>query len=97
MKSSAKAHPWHGVSIGDDAPRIVTAYVEITPSDAVKYELDKESGLLKVDRPQKYSNQCPTLYGFLPRTYCGKIVGAFCSAETGRATEAAPRPAHSPR
>jgi inorganic pyrophosphatase len=57
----------------------VTCYVEIVPTDTVKFELDKESGLLKVDRPQKYSNHCPTLYGFVPQTYCGDGVGALCA------------------
>lgn len=84
MKQLFKAHPWHGVPTGPDAPRIVTAYIEIIPTDVVKYEIDKESGHLKVDRPQKYSNQCPTLYGFIPQTYCGKHVGAFCAEKTGR-------------
>ena len=55
------SHPWHGVAIGPDAPRQVTVYVEIVPSDTVKYELDKDSGLLKVDRPQLYSNAHPSL------------------------------------
>ena len=55
-----KSHPWHGVAIGPDAPRQVTVFVEIVPSDTVKYELDKDSGLLKVDRPQLYSNVCPS-------------------------------------
>src|SRR5262249_46019914 len=50
------SHPWHGVPIGDQAPERVTVYVEMVPTDTVKYELDKESGLLTVDRPQKYSN-----------------------------------------
>jgi hypothetical protein len=71
-----RAHPWHGVAIGDDAPEIVTLYVEIVPTDTVKYEIDKVSGYLKVDRPQKYSNVCPTLYGFVPRTYCTDRVTA---------------------
>ena len=48
--------PWHGVSIGEEAPEIVTTFVEIVPSDTVKYELDKTTGLLKIDRPQQYSN-----------------------------------------
>lgn len=74
-----RAHPWHGVSIGTDAPRIITCYVEIVPTDTVKFELDKESGILKVDRPQKYSNHCPALYGFVPQTYCGDGVGALCA------------------
>ncbi|MFL6193954.1 MAG: inorganic pyrophosphatase [Thermoanaerobaculia bacterium] len=72
-----QAHPWHGVSIGPEAPRVVTAYVEITPTDTVKYEIDKPSGHLKVDRPQQFSNVCPTLYGFIPQTYCGERVAAF--------------------
>ena len=74
-----RAHPWHGVSIGDDAPEIVTCYVEIVPTDTVKFEIDKETGILKVDRPQKYSNYCPALYGFVPQTYCGDGVGELCA------------------
>jgi len=54
----------------------VTAYIEIVPTDGVKYEIDKHSGYLKVDRPQRYSVVCPTLYGFVPQTYCGEAVAA---------------------
>ena len=72
-----QAHPWHGVSIGADAPAVVTAYIEIAPTDTVKYEIDKPSGHLKVDRPQQFSNVCPTLYGFIPQTFCGARVAAF--------------------
>jgi inorganic pyrophosphatase len=72
-----QAHPWHGVPIGPEAPRVVTAYIEITPTDTVKYEIDKPTGHLKVDRPQQFSNVCPTLYGFIPQTYCGERVAAF--------------------
>lgn len=79
-----KPHPWHGIPIGDDAPRTVSAFIEIVPTDTIKYELDKQTGYLKVDRPQKFSNICPTLYGFIPQTYCGERVGAFCAARTGR-------------
>lgn len=75
-----QAHPWHGISPGDGAPALVRAFIEITPTDTVKYELDKASGCLKVDRPQKYSNVCPSLYGFIPRTYCAEEV-ARLSAE----------------
>ena len=75
-----QAHPWHGVAIGPDAPRVVTAYIEIVPTDTVKYEIDKASGHLKVDRPQQFSNVCPTLYGLIPRTFCGSRVAAFGSA-----------------
>lgn len=79
-----KAHPWHGVAIGEQAPRVLNAYIEIVPTDTVKYEIDKVSGHLKVDRPQKYSSLCPTLYGFVPQTYCGKKIGEYCAAQTGR-------------
>ena len=79
-----KAHPWHGVSIGSDAPAVVTAYIEIVPTDTVKYEVDKTSGFLKVDRPQKFSNVCPSLYGFIPQTFCAARVGELCAERTGR-------------
>ncbi len=79
-----KSHPWHGVPIGPEAPRVVTTYIEIVPGDTVKYELDKLTGHLKVDRPQRYSNVCPTLYGLIPRTYCGDTVAQRCMEKTGR-------------
>jgi inorganic pyrophosphatase len=78
------AHPWHGVPIGDGAPEEVMVYVEIVPTDSVKYELDKATGHLRIDRPQRYSSFSPTLYGFLPQTYCGESVGARCAERTGR-------------
>src|SRR5215210_7006500 len=80
-----QAHPWHGVPAGTEAPRVVNAYIEIVPTDTVKYELDKPSGHLRVDRPQRFSSLCPTLYGFIPQTYCGERVGQLCSERTGRA------------
>jgi inorganic pyrophosphatase len=79
-----KSHPWHGVDIGDEAPDLVTAFIEMVPTDTVKYEVDKVSGYLRIDRPQKYSNVVPALYGFLPQTYCGDNVGKLCSEKTGR-------------
>lgn len=79
-----KPHPWHGLPAGEDLPNLVNAYVEIVPTDTVKYEIDKVSGYLKLDRPQKYSNLCPTLYGFIPQTYCGKAVGAYCAKRIRR-------------
>ena len=79
-----RAHPWHGVSMGKDAPRVVTTYIEIVPTDTVKYEMDKRTGILRMDRPQQYSNVCPSLYGFIPRTLCAERVGALCSERTGR-------------
>jgi len=69
-----RPHPWHGLEVGPEPPRIVHAYVEITPFDLVKYEIDKVTGYMRVDRPQRTSSQPPTLYGFIPRTYCGRRV-----------------------
>lgn len=77
MTNKYKLHPWHGISIGDEAPVLVTAFIEIIPSDTVKYEIDKTSGYLKIDRPQKFSNVVPALYGFLPQTYCADAVAAI--------------------
>src|SRR5437588_107560 len=77
-----QAHPWHGVAPGDPAG-VIQAYIEIVPTDTVKYELDKQSGHLRVDRPQRYSSQPPTLYGFIPQTYCGTRVGQRCSDRCG--------------
>src|SRR5215212_2564194 len=76
------SHPWHGVSMGDEVPAVVTCYIEMVPTDVVKYELDKVSGLLRVDRPQKFSNVCPSLYGLLPQTLCGARVAARASEVT---------------
>ena len=79
-----RPHPWHGLEIGPEAPNIVNAYIEITPFDLVKYEVDKNSGYLRVDRPQRTSSQPPALYGFVPHTYCGPRVGKLApGAERG--------------
>lgn len=65
------SNPWHAVSYGDQAPKIVNAIIEIAKGSKVKYELDKETGLLKVDRVLFSSVHYPTNYGFIPKTYCG--------------------------
>ena len=75
-----KAHPWHGIDIGPDAPDEVTVFIEIVPGDTVKYEVDKDTGYLKIDRPQQYSNVVPANYGFIPKTYCGENIAALASA-----------------
>lgn len=79
-----KSHPWHGVSIGVNSPEVVTTYIECVPSDTVKYEVDKETGFLKVDRPQKFSNYIPALYGFIPQTYCGTEIAELCNQRNWR-------------
>lgn len=84
MTNKFKAHPWHGIAIGENAPEIVTAFIEIVPTDTVKYEIDKESGYLKIDRPQKFSNVVPSLYGFIPQTYCDVKVAAFAAERSGK-------------
>ena len=79
-----KSHPWHGISIGEDAPNVVASFIEVIPSDTVKYEIDKKSGYLKIDRPQKFSNIVPALYGFVPQTLCADKVAEYCMKKTGR-------------
>jgi len=79
-----RPHPWHGLEVGPKPPHIVYAYIEITPFDLVKYEIDKTTGYIRVDRPQRTSSEPPTLYGFIPRTYCGPRVHALSpEAERG--------------
>ncbi|HSC52810.1 MAG TPA: inorganic diphosphatase [Phnomibacter sp.] len=68
MISTTVLHPWHGVSYGDAAPRNVNAIVEIPQGSRAKYEIDKDSGLLKLDRVIYSSFYYPTNYGFIPRT-----------------------------
>lgn len=71
---SWRPHPWHGLMPGLNPPLEVRAYIEITPFDLVKYEVDKESGYTIVDRPQRTSAAPPVLYGFIPQTYCDERV-----------------------
>lgn len=75
--SQYRPHPWHGLEPGPDLPDVVNAYIEITPFDLVKYEVDKTSGYLRVDRAQRTSSLPPALYGFIPRTYCAEAVAAL--------------------
>src|SRR5579871_6113407 len=78
-----KPHPWHGISPGEEAPDVINCFIEVVPSDTMKYEIDKVSGYLKLDRPQKYSSICPALYGFVPQTLCAERVAALSSERTG--------------
>lgn len=75
FSSQGRLHPWHGISpygsseSTERAPEVVRCFIEMVPRSDVKLELDKESGYLLVDRPQKFSNFLPCLYGFIPQTY----------------------------
>jgi inorganic pyrophosphatase len=72
-----RPHPWHGLDVGADAPEVVNAYLEITPFDSMKYEVDKQTGYLRIDRPQRGSSLPPCSYGFIPRTYAASRVAAL--------------------
>lgn len=84
MSKRFTSHPWHGIEIGEKQPELVNAFIEIVPSDAIKYEIDKASGYIMVDRPQKLSNHMPCLYGFIPQTYCDTLVAEFSNQKTNR-------------
>jgi len=64
------SNPWHTVNIGVEAPDIVNGIIEIPRGTRAKYELDKDSGLLKLDRVLYASMYYPANYGFIPKTYC---------------------------
>ncbi|MEM9562604.1 MAG: inorganic pyrophosphatase [Actinomycetota bacterium] len=78
-----RAHPWHGLDAGEQAPDLVTCFVEMTPYDLIKYEIDKTNGYLRVDRPQASSAVLPALYGFIPQTYCAQRVADLSPAADG--------------
>ncbi|MDQ2070684.1 inorganic pyrophosphatase [Natronospira bacteriovora] len=75
--SQFRAHPWHGIEAGPDLPGTVNVFIEITPNDPIKYEIDKDTGYLVVDRVQRTSSLPPAVYGLVPRTYCGSRVAAL--------------------
>lgn len=78
-----QAHPWHGVMATTPSEQVYNAFIEIVPTDAVKYELDKQAGHLRLDRPQRFSSFSPTLYGFIPQTYCAEEVAKRCRDSVG--------------
>ena len=79
-----RSHPWHGIEVGKEAPQVVTAFIEMVPTDTVKYELNKVNGFLCIDRPQRYSNVVPALYGFIPQSYCGEGFAQHCMEQLKR-------------
>jgi inorganic pyrophosphatase len=79
-----RPHPWHGLTPGRKPPLELRAFIEITPFDLVKYEVDKSTGYTVIDRPQRTSSQPPALYGFVPQTYCAERVRSLMpGAERG--------------
>lgn len=76
-----RPHPWHGLEVGPKPPEIVSAYLEITPFDSMKYEVDKKTGYLRIDRPQSGSSLPPCSYGFIPQTYASDRVAKL--SDTG--------------
>src|SRR5678809_1686375 len=68
MKTTTVLHPWHGASYGDMLPNAVNAIIEIPQGSRTKYEVDKETGLLKLDRVVYSSFHYPVNYGFIPKT-----------------------------
>jgi inorganic pyrophosphatase len=81
--SEFRPHPWHGLSPGPNPPGELYAYIEITPFDLVKYEVDKSTGYLRVDRAQRTSSLPPALYGFIPQTYAAEGVAELMSGVAG--------------
>ena len=79
--SQFRPHPWHGLETGPEPPGLLQAFVEITPFDLIKYEVDKQSGYLRIDRPQRGASHPPSLYGFIPRTYCASRVHRLSPVE----------------
>ncbi|KAH7512974.1 hypothetical protein FEM48_Zijuj12G0147300 [Ziziphus jujuba var. spinosa] len=69
-RRSVAAHPWHDLEIGPGAPTVFNCVIEISKGSKVKYELDKKTGLIKVDRVLYSSVVYPHNYGFIPRTLC---------------------------
>lgn len=76
-----RRHPWHGLHPRREGmpEDVVMVYIEMLPTDVVKYELDKSSGFLMVDRPQRTTSSPPALYGFIPRTFCAEEVAKRCA------------------
>lgn len=63
-------HPWHDLSIHPKSPKVVNAVIEVPKGSKMKYELDKDSGIIKADRVLYSSVHYPANYGFIPRSYC---------------------------
>jgi inorganic pyrophosphatase len=78
------AHPWHGIEARSGLERTLEAFIEMVPGSALKFELDKPSGWLRIDRPQKYSSRLPAMYGLIPQTYCGIEVARRSAEMLGR-------------
>ena len=84
-EATSNFHPWHNVHFGAAAPEVVTAVIEIPAGSKGKFEIDKQSGMIKLDRVLFSSVIYPANYGFIPKTYCGDRdpldILVFCSIE----------------
>lgn len=82
----SRAHPWHGVDpeVAGEFRGMLDAYIEMIEGDEFKRELDKRSGILRVDRARRLTSACPFPYGLIPQTYCGKRVAELCRQRSGR-------------
>jgi len=93
MRTIHVLHPWHGADYGDQAPDIVNALIEIPQGSRTKYEIDKKTGLLKMDRVVYSSFHYPVNYGFIPQTLgqdgdpldilvlCSQVIQPLCLIE----------------
>src|SRR6476620_9423712 len=93
MHTTTVLHPWHGASYGDKVPNIVNALIEIPQGSRTKYEIDKKTGLLKLDRVVYSSFHYPINYGFIPQTLgqdndpldilvlCSQVIQPLCLVE----------------
>src|SRR3990170_6292317 len=93
MQSIHVLHPWHGAHFGSNAPAIVNGLIEIPQGSRTKYEIDKTTGLLKLDRVIHSSFHYPVNYGFIPQTLgpdgdpldilvlCSQSIQALCLVE----------------
>ncbi len=69
IAEAGPSHPWHDLDAGPESPVIVNVVVEIPRDSKNKYEIDKKTGILTLDRVLSSSVHYPTNYGFIPRSY----------------------------
>jgi len=75
-------HPWHDITAGSEPPERINAFIEVTQFDQLKYEIDKSTGYLTVNRQHRWGVASPFAYGFIPRTLCGQRVAELSIVDT---------------